>query len=282
MPRFWVAIIFIRSKKLVKISAQLPVSLSSNTRSQCKTPGPSHIWTHRETPPGLYLGNWPPLSSPVKVSHSAVSDSLKPHGLYSLQNSPGQNTGVGSLSLLQGIFTTRGSNPGLPHCRRIIYQLSHRGSPRILKWVAYPFSSRSSRPRNWTRVSCTAGRFFTNWTIREALLPQGFPHICVMPGAQTGQPVPCSLENIQQFVKKKKKKRKLALKFWCAIQIYWKLWPPSSITIEAKKATSFTQTTCHAVPPAFRIRVLESQKSHLASESSQSLCPTASLPLCYL
>ena len=45
-------------------------------------------------------------------------------------NSPGQNTGVGSLSLLQGIFSTQGSNPGLLHCRRILYQLSHKGSPR--------------------------------------------------------------------------------------------------------------------------------------------------------
>ena len=45
-------------------------------------------------------------------------------------NSPGQNTGVGSLSLLQGIFPTQGSNPGLPHCRQILYQLSHKGSPK--------------------------------------------------------------------------------------------------------------------------------------------------------
>ena len=44
-------------------------------------------------------------------------------------NSPGQNTGVGSLALLQGIFPTWGSNPALPHCRRILYQLSHQGSP---------------------------------------------------------------------------------------------------------------------------------------------------------
>ena len=46
-------------------------------------------------------------------SRSVVSDSLQPHGLYSLWNSPGQNTGVGSLSLLQGIFPTQGSNPSL-------------------------------------------------------------------------------------------------------------------------------------------------------------------------
>ena len=51
-------------------------------------------------------------------------------------NSPCQNTGVGSLSLLQGIFPTQGSNPGLPHCRWIFYQLSHKGSPKILGWVS--------------------------------------------------------------------------------------------------------------------------------------------------
>ena len=73
----------------------------------------------------------------------------------------------GSLSLLQGIFPTQGSNPGLPHCRWILYQLSHKGSPRILEWVAYPFSSGSSQPRNRTGVSCIAGRFFTNWAIRD-------------------------------------------------------------------------------------------------------------------
>ena len=47
--------------------------------------------------------------------------------------SPGQDTGVGSLSLLQEIFPTQGSNPGLPHGRQILYQLSHKGNPRILE-----------------------------------------------------------------------------------------------------------------------------------------------------
>ena len=55
-------------------------------------------------------------------------------------NSPDQNTGVGSLSLLQGIFPTQGLTPDLPHCRRILYQLSHKRSLRILEWAAYPFS----------------------------------------------------------------------------------------------------------------------------------------------
>ena len=81
-----------------------------------------------------------------------------------------QNTGVGSLSLLQGIFPTQGLNPGLPHCRRILNQLSHQGSPGILEWVGYPFSSGSSWPRTWTGVSGIAGGFFTNWAIKEALI----------------------------------------------------------------------------------------------------------------
>ena len=69
-----------------------------------------------------------------------VSNSLRPHELYSPWNSPGQNTGVDSCSLLQGIFPTQGLNSGLPHCRQILYQLSHQGSPRILEWVVNPFS----------------------------------------------------------------------------------------------------------------------------------------------
>ena len=93
--------------------------------------------------------------------------------LYSPWNSPGQNTGVGSLSLLQRIFPTQGSNPGLPHCRWILYQLSHKGSPGILPWVAYPFFSGSSWPRNQTGVSSTAGGFFANWATREAWVFHG-------------------------------------------------------------------------------------------------------------
>ena len=139
-----------------------------------------------------------------------MSDSLQPHGLHSPWNSPGQNTGVsslsllqgifliqewtmepesltlqadslaaeppgkpkntgvGSFSLLQGIFPIQGSNPGLSHYRRILYRLSHQGRPRILEWVTYPFSRGSSRPRNRSRVSYTAGGFFTTSAAREA------------------------------------------------------------------------------------------------------------------
>ena len=82
-------------------------------------------------------------------------------------DSPCKNTGVGCHALVQGIFPTQGLNPGIPHCRRILYCLSHQGSPRILEWVAHPFSRGSSWPRNWTGVSCISGRFFTSWATRE-------------------------------------------------------------------------------------------------------------------
>ena len=99
----------------------------------------------------LHLLHWqagslplvPPEKHPIinakwSESHSVMSYSLWPHRLYSPWNSPGQNTGVGSLSLLQWIFPTQGSNPGLLHCRRILYQLSHNA-----KWK-YNFKLQSS------------------------------------------------------------------------------------------------------------------------------------------
>ena len=68
-------------------------------------------------------------SNITKVSESetlsVISDSLWPHSPW---NCPGQDTGVGSLSLLQGIFPTQGLNPDLPHGSQILYQLSYQGS----------------------------------------------------------------------------------------------------------------------------------------------------------
>ena len=77
--------------------------------------------------PGLGAIALVPLSQ--SEGRSVASHSLRPHGLRSPWNAPGQNTGMGSLSLLQGIFPTQGRSPGLPQCRWILYQLSHRGSP---------------------------------------------------------------------------------------------------------------------------------------------------------
>ena len=102
-----------------------------------------------------------PMIMSKSESHSVVSDSLWPHGLYSLD-------WILQARILEWVAfpfsrgssqPTQGSNSGLLHCRLILYQLSHKGSPIILEWVACPFSSGSSQPR----VSCIAGRFFTNW-----------------------------------------------------------------------------------------------------------------------
>ena len=101
----------------------------------------------------------PALCSPVDCG---------PPGSSVPGDSPGKNTGVGCHALLHGVFPTQGSNLGLQHCRRILYHLSHKGSPRILECIAYPFS-RSSWPRNWTGVFRIAGGFFTSWATREAL-----------------------------------------------------------------------------------------------------------------
>ena len=70
-------------------------------------------------------------------SHSVMSNSLLLHGLYSPWNSPGQNMGVGSHSLLQGIFPTQGLNPSLSHCRHILCQLSNKGSPIWHLYILY-------------------------------------------------------------------------------------------------------------------------------------------------
>ena len=104
------------------------------------------------------------------LNHSVMSDSLRLHSPPSSSvhgDSPGKNTGMGWHALLPGIFPTQGSKPGLLNCRQILYHLSYQGSPRILEWVAYPFSRGSSQLRNRTGVSCIAGRFFTSLATRE-------------------------------------------------------------------------------------------------------------------
>ena len=101
------------------------------------------------------------------LSRSVVSNSCdpvdyNPEGSSVHEDSPGKKTGVGCPALLQAIFPTQGSNPGVPHCRQIFHCLSHQGSPRILEWVAYPFSRGTSGSRNQTGISCIAGGFFTS------------------------------------------------------------------------------------------------------------------------
>ena len=107
-----------------------PKKKNKNTKNQ-KLPRKENIFQVISSLKGVHSGMWkrhnwanPPVPW-VSETHSAMSNSLQPYGLYSPWNSLVQNTGVGGLSLLQGIFPTQGSNPGLPHCRRILYHLSH-------------------------------------------------------------------------------------------------------------------------------------------------------------
>ena len=149
------------------------------------TPSSRGIFPSQGSNPLLCLLHWQatslPLVPPGKPIYimRVVNESESPVQLFVAPwttqpwNSPGQNTGVGSLSLLQGIFPTQGLNPSLLHCRWVLYQLSRKGSSRRLEWVAYSFSRGSSQLRNQTRVSCIAGGFFTN----HSLIGQGSPSI---------------------------------------------------------------------------------------------------------
>ena len=110
-----------------------------------------------------------------------------PPGSSVCGDSPNKNTGVGCYAPFQRIIPTQGWNPGLPHCRWILYCLNHQGSPRLLEWVAYPFF----RGISWAGVSCIAGGFFTVWATWEA--PINWSPLWARPGLGAG-----SLEVNQQ------------------------------------------------------------------------------------
>ena len=114
-------------------SQSLATSLTYYGR-HCSRPAPPRSqWLLPRAAP---TGPWGPVTVQLawqrgqSESRQVVSGSLRPHGL-SPWNSPGQNTGVGSLYPRQGIFPTQGSNPGLPHRRQVLYQLSHRVSNTV-------------------------------------------------------------------------------------------------------------------------------------------------------
>ena len=138
----------------------------------------THTHTYTTSPLELLLKRWYTENelrySDIDIISKRKWTSLSrvQHGLSSPSNSPGLNTGLGSLSLLQGIFPTQRLNPGFPPCRWILCKLRYQGGIRILEWIVYPFSSRSSQPRNRIRVSCIAGWFCTNWAIKEVLNSQ--------------------------------------------------------------------------------------------------------------
>ena len=106
------------------------------------------------------------------LSHSVVSDSLRPYGLQPTRllcpwgfSRPEYWSGFPCPP--PGDLPDPGIQPRSPALQVILYQLSHQGRPGILVWVDYPFSRGSSQPRNQTGISCIAGRFFTHWATRE-------------------------------------------------------------------------------------------------------------------
>ena len=123
----------------------------------------------------------------------ALFDSLGPLGLQPsrflcLWDSPGKKTGVGCHALLQGIFPTQGSNPGLPHCRGILYQLSHQRSPRILE-----LSSLSLLQGIFPRQESNQGHLHCRWILYQLSSPGGTPS-----SSQSSSPYPkacCGLHN---------------------------------------------------------------------------------------
>ena len=112
----------------------------------------------------LVTQSCPTLCDPVDYSPPGSSV----HG-----DSPGQNTGVGCYALLQGIFPTQGSNPGLPHCRRILYQLSYQGSPSSPHGF---FKSDFLAEWPWDQGNCVSGKKTDLCSVRGSCrMPQGGP-----------------------------------------------------------------------------------------------------------
>ena len=125
-------------------------------------------------------------------------------------NSPGQNTGVGSLSLVQGMFPTPGLNPGLPHCRQIPYQLSYQGSPSQRTEVFISQNPKTPKASLWTGVTLlsptgatrsTCEALLVLWVERPHFLGSWMIHraFCVPEGLKDGQSSKrkhvCVLEN---------------------------------------------------------------------------------------
>ena len=179
----------------------LQLRIQGNLLLSCKGSFP----THTEHCPA----NQPLLS--CVLSRSVVYDSLRPHGLYPTRflcpwGFSRQEYWSGLPALLHRICPTQGRNPGPPHCRWILYHLSHWGSPWIQ--VAYSFSRVTFQCRNWTRSSWTASGFFTNWATREALFPhsQGYFYLSPAPASSCDDPNLSECDRILQI--------NLPISFW--------------------------------------------------------------------
>ena len=137
-----------------------------------------------------------------------MSDSLWPHGLYGPWNSPGQNAGVSSHSLFQGIFPTQRSNPGLLHCKQVLYQLNHKGSPRLIynsSIFSFSFKKKLQEVTSYLRIYGFfylpyCWKFFGGSVSKESTCnagdPGSIPVLGRSPGERNGNPLLYScLEN---------------------------------------------------------------------------------------
>ena len=126
------------------------ISFSSAWKCRCQIP-----CTWISCPPYPCTTDWMPHCA--MLSHSVVSNSLQPHGLHcSPQGSSvhggslGKNTGVGCHAFLQGFFPIQRLNPGLPHCRWILYRLSYQGSSCICLYFIQLYHADYKRDNNST------------------------------------------------------------------------------------------------------------------------------------
>ena len=94
----------------------------------------------------LYMLCWVAQSCSVCSLQGSSGNGLYPSGSSAKRDSPHKYTRVGCHALFQGIFPNQGSNSGFPHCRQILYHLSHKGSPTVVEWVAYPFLGDIANP----------------------------------------------------------------------------------------------------------------------------------------
>ena len=145
-----------------------------------------------------------------------------PPGSYVHGDSPGKNTGVGCYPLLQGIFPARGSNPGLPHCRQILYQLSHQRSPVVL-WVAPKFNKQTEEKMLMMIVSNKSRwwRWKIGWVLTWTLMPKSFNTKYSWPSISLGSASTDSTNNGSKWFKTRKKFQKVSKsKTWaCHVQL---------------------------------------------------------------
>ena len=149
----------------------------------------------------------------IEISRSVVSDSLRPHGLQPTRllcpwDSPGNSTGVDCHSLLQGIFPTPGSNPGLPHCRQLLYCLSHiTSNTSVIYFDYFNFLSTFKFVNffSYLTYSTTTLLLFFHIASPKILLRDNFQHL-------TSYVLPQSLRlSTKEFLKKRKEKKKFQI-----------------------------------------------------------------------